>query len=374
MENTSAISLHELSDADLTARVKSLAGRERDATAQLIAHLAELGRRDLHLAAGYGSLFAYCMGALALSEHEAYLRIEAAKLSRRFPVILELLAEGAINLTTLKLLGPHLTDDNHQALLASAGGKRKREVEEIVAALAPQPDVPPKIRKLPEPAPPKPAAAERSQGAAEPSRPAPTPKAPPPPKPVTTTPLAPERYKLQMTIGAETLEKLKLAKDMLSHAIPSGDEAQILDRALTLLLVDLARQKFAATEKPRPGRQTAEDPRDMPAEVKRAVWVRDLGRCTFVGTNGHRCNERRFIEFDHKTPWAANGKPTLGNARLLCRQHNQYASKLFFAREDDGRGLAGEGSVRYFAVQAASGQTRSRTRPAGRIRGACSTA
>src|SRR6185503_4732242 len=111
-------------------------------TAQLIAHLAELGRRDLHLAAGYGSLFAYCMGALALSEHEAYLRIEAAKLSRRFPVILELVAAGVINLTTMKLLGPHLTDDNHQALLASARGKRKREVEEIAASLKPQPDAP----------------------------------------------------------------------------------------------------------------------------------------------------------------------------------------------------------------------------------------
>ena len=61
------------------------------------------------------------------------------------------------------------------------------------------------------------------------------------------TPLSPDRYKLQLTIGGDILEKLRLAKDMLSHAIPSGDDAAVLDRALTALLVDLARKKFADT-------------------------------------------------------------------------------------------------------------------------------
>ena len=61
------------------------------------------------------------------------------------------------------------------------------------------------------------------------------------------TALSPDRYKLQLTIGGDTLEKLRLAKDMLGHAIPSGDEAAILDRALTVLLVELAKKKFADT-------------------------------------------------------------------------------------------------------------------------------
>ena len=42
MQNEIAVSPSRLSDAELIARVKSLAERERDATAQLIAHLAEL--------------------------------------------------------------------------------------------------------------------------------------------------------------------------------------------------------------------------------------------------------------------------------------------------------------------------------------------
>jgi hypothetical protein len=132
-------SLRHLSDDELVARVKSLAARERRATALLVAHLAELDTRDLHLRAGYSSLFIYCREVLALSEHEAYNRMEAARTARRFPLVLDLLAEGAVNLTTVRLLGPHLTADNHARVLESARGKRKAEVEGIVARLRPAP-------------------------------------------------------------------------------------------------------------------------------------------------------------------------------------------------------------------------------------------
>ena len=142
-------SLRRLSDDELVARLKSLAARERRATALLVAHLAELDTRDLHLRAGYPTLFVYCRDVLALSEHEAYNRMEVARTARRFPVVLDLLAEGAVNLTTVRLLGPHLTADNHARVLESARGKRKAEVEEIVARLAPRPDVPASVRKLP---------------------------------------------------------------------------------------------------------------------------------------------------------------------------------------------------------------------------------
>ena len=81
-------------------------------------------------------------------------------------------------------------------------------------------------------------------------------------------PLSPDRYRLQLTIGVETLEKLRLARDMLRHAIPSGDDAAVLDRALTALLSDLARKRFAATDTPRPSRGTAPGSRHVPAEAR----------------------------------------------------------------------------------------------------------
>src|SRR4029077_11256332 len=43
--------------------------------------------------------------------------------------------------------------DNRVELLERASGKNKREIEQLVAALAPQPDVPSRMRKLPEPGP-----------------------------------------------------------------------------------------------------------------------------------------------------------------------------------------------------------------------------
>jgi hypothetical protein len=160
--------------------------------------------------------------------------------------------------------------------------------------------------------------------------------APPPPahagRPGGVTPLSPDRYKVQVTIGGDTLEKLQLAKAILRHAVPSGDEAAILDRALTALLTDLAQKKFAATERPRAAGGTAPGSRHIPAEVKRAVWLRDLGRCAFVSTNGRRCAERGFLEFHHVHPYAVGGEATVGNIQLRCRSHNDHEARAYFGR------------------------------------------
>src|SRR5882672_6423927 len=151
MKNDMLVSLRHLSDAALVAGLANSLTRERDETASVVAHLAELDTRDVHLREGYTSLFVYCRDALGLSEWEAYNRIEVARAARRFPVILDMLADGSVNLTTVKLLASHLTLANHRGVLESARGRRKPEVEEIVARLSPRPDVPPSVRRLPAP-------------------------------------------------------------------------------------------------------------------------------------------------------------------------------------------------------------------------------
>jgi hypothetical protein len=355
MQNDILASLARLSDVELVSGLKGLFLRVRDATVQIVAHLAELDTRDVHLREGYGSLFVYCRDALGLSEAEAYNRIEAARAARRFPVILEMLASGAVNLTTVRLLAPRLTPGNHGEVLEWARGKKKAEIEEIVARLSPRPDVSPSVRKLPTPRPEAaplaaPPAAQDLSTAALPTLPAMAHAAPAlPARPAEVTPLSPDRYKLQLTIGGETLEKLRLAKDMLGHAVPSGDEAAILDRALTALLTDLAKKKFADTDKPRPSRATKPGARYPSAEVKRAVWLRDLGRCAFVGTNGHRCNERRFLEFHHRDPYVLGGEATVDGISLRCRRHNDYEGRLYFGkrRPTDGSALVREDPAPY---------------------------
>jgi hypothetical protein len=350
MENDGPAWLSRLSDAELVARVKNLAARERSAMSELVAHLAELEARGIHFRSGYGSLFAYCREALSLSEHEAYNRIEVARAVRRFPTILEMLAEGSLNLTSVRLLAPHLTAENHRAAFAEARGKRKAQVEEIAARLAPMPDVPAFVRRLPsrppavEPAPASPDA--RVAAASVFSTPA------APFKTIPVLPLAPDRYRFQLTIGGATLEKLRLAKDMLRHSVPWGEDAAILDRALSALLADLARKKFAAVESPRAAPVCAPGSRHIPAEVKRTVFLRDLGRCAFVGESGRRCGERGFVEFHHVKPYAAGGEATVENIQLRCRRHNDYEAKLYFGREGPNDG---SGRVREEAEPARSG-------------------
>src|SRR5215470_18824663 len=107
-----------LSDRDLEMEVARLAKCERDSTASLVAHLAELYGRRLHERAGFSSLFTYCVEILRFSEHEAYDRMRAAKVARRYPQVIAWLASGELNLTGVRLLAPHLTRENHAGLFA----------------------------------------------------------------------------------------------------------------------------------------------------------------------------------------------------------------------------------------------------------------
>jgi hypothetical protein len=121
-----------------------------------------------------------------------------------------------------------------------------------------------------------------------------------------------------------------MAQDLLRHAVPNGDVAEVFDRALTLLLEDLARKKFAATEHPRAARGTSSTSRHIPARVQRTVWLRDGARCAFVATNGRRCTATAFLEFHHQKPYAVGGEATVENIHLRCHAHNEYEADLFY--------------------------------------------
>jgi len=360
----------QLTDEELIAAVAELAASERRTTVALIAHLAEMDARRLHRGAGFPSLFVYCTQVLRLSEGGAYNRIKAARAVRRFPAVLEMLDEGGLNLGTLRLLIPHLNAENHATLLAAASGKSKREVERWLAGLFPKPDVTPLIRKLPAPR------AEAGTGTAaatdvkpdwglpivraHPDATAPDGEATahgklmpeparlnrraascgtlsPAPRHPLMSALSADRYQIRFTASAQTCEKLERAQDLLRHAVPNGDPAEIFDRALTALLAELERRRFAAAERPRTGRPTAEGSRAIPATVKRAVVARDEGRCAFVADTGRRCGTRAFLEFHHVIPYARGGPATVGNIQLRCRAHNDYEADLDYG---DRRGKA----------------------------------
>lgn len=315
-----------LTDHALLARVQILAVRERNATVELIAHLAELDTRKVLLAEAH-SLFSFCRGVLRLSEHAAYNRIEAARAVRRFPVILERLAEGSVNLSTIRLLAPHLTAENHAGVLAEAAGKSKREVEVLAARLAPRPDVPAVLRKLPVSTP-----ANSPRGELAPSVPA----LPPGPR-AAVVPLAPARFALHVTLGQEAHDDLRRLQDLLCLETPSGDPARIVEMALSRLRHDVEKKKRAATERARASLGTAPHSRDIPAEVARAVFRRDGDRCAFIGRSGRRCEEKKFLQLHHVDSYALGGGKTLDELSVRCRRHNAYESELIFGPYDPSK-------------------------------------
>jgi hypothetical protein len=338
-----------LSDAQLLAEVKRLVARERTATAELIRSLMELDTRRLYLAEGCSSLFTYCTQVLHLSEHAALGRIEVARAARRLPAILDRLLEGSVTVTNVRMLAPHLTDENHVALLDAARHKSKREVEHIVATLRPRPDVAASIRKLPAAKAADSPAAPSSGAPAAMTSPAPTLRLADPverphdeaqvsaasPRPAhrrVVAALAPERYRVQLTVSREAHDNLRRAQDLLRHVIPSGDPAAIVERALTLLVAQLEKAKCAATPQPRRSLGTGSKSRHIPAAVRREVWRRDGGRCAFVGPRG-RCGERGFLEFHHVVPYAAGGAAETSNVQLRCRAHNAFEAELFFGMD-----------------------------------------
>jgi hypothetical protein len=271
------------------------------------------------------------------------MKMQAARACGRFPVILESLVAGSLTLTAVRLLARHLTPENHEAVLDKARGRSVREIERLVAELAPRPDVPSTVRKLP---PPVPAAAPILVPAeVAPLRPLP---APPPSAPAPARPLvqatAPERYRVQFTIAQETHDKLRRLQALMRREVPDGDPGAIFDRALTLLLAKVEREKLGRTA--RPGRPTirpatdkrpASTARRVPRTVQRAVWKRDAEQCAFVSAGGQRCTERTFLELHHIQPYAQGGPPTVENIALRCWRHNQYEAQVVFGPRGTAR-------------------------------------
>jgi hypothetical protein len=296
-----------LSNDELIAAMNRLARCERHDLTSLIAHIAEFDARELYLELGYSSTYAYCREVLKLSEHEALRRIEVARHARRYPVILEKLADGSVNMSTVDdLVAPVLKPTNYHEVLEEASGKTKREVQQQVAALAPKPDVPLTITPLPLGASPQ---EQRSS----------------------FKPLSPGREEVRFTMETSTIEKLKRAKDLLGHALKPGDGyGEIIDRALTLLLADLEKKRCGKTDRPRPcGPPRAGSPY-IPKNMKRAVWERDGGRCTFLGKTGRRCNETSYLQEHHIIPRAQGGPTSVENLTLRGGPHNRYEADQAF--------------------------------------------
>jgi hypothetical protein len=332
-------SVTSLSDSDLIARLPALVQAERVAMADVIDHLVEMERRRLYLQHATSSLYRYCIERLGYAEDAALKRHRVARLALRLPQVLEELRAGTIHLTGLFLLSRYLTEPNAGNLLAEARGKSRRQTEELIALRFPRADVPPRIEPVVTPAP---AAAEFEQ----PSLPGAQPGhgsqgarsettclgAGNSKGPNRLEPLSPSRYRVEFTARAELRDKLERARELLSHAVPSGDLGELVERALDALIEKETRRRVGAGL-PRKRRELKAGSRRIPVEIARAVWERDQAQCTFVDAEGRRCSERRFLTLEHRQPFALGGAPTLENICLLCASHNLERARAVFGEQ-----------------------------------------
>lgn len=310
--------LSSLSDFELMRRLAGLVHAERHAVVDVIEHLVEVERRRLYLSLGVPSLYRYCIQKLGYDEHAALKRHRVAKLALRLPQVLDELRAGTMHLTGLFLLSTHLREDNAATLLGDARGKSRRQIEQLIARWFPRPDVPPRLEPLgPEVS--KRVDAEQTptcSRAGEPVR-------------SRLDPLSPSRLRVEFTARAETYGKIEKARELLSHALPSGDLGELFERALDALIEQETRKRFGAG-KARKVRELKPGSRHVPVVIQRAVWERDESQCTFVDGEGRRCAERRFLTLEHRTPFALGGQPTAENLCLLCGAHNLQSARQVF--------------------------------------------
>lgn len=351
-------SLKHLADSTVLGNLTALATNNRTMTADILAHIAEAEDRALYAQAGFSSMFAYCMSVLHFSEDEAGKRLYAARAARRFPALFPAVADGRLHLTAVVRLSKHLDNTNVEDLIASASHRSTAEIEQMLADRSPRPVVEDVVRPVPAAqhvlrhvpptAAPDLAAPQKAVAAGE----IPIPSSSPaggmavdvgampamhaggrasegPGLDVSMTPLGRGLFAFRFTAAERVRTKWRRVQELIA----ANRLADVFERALDEIIEKAEKRKLAATKSPRGSRSASANPRIIPAEVRRAVRTRDGDRCAFVSDDGHRCEERSRLEFDHVVPVAQGGASTLGNVRQLCRTHNRLEAERRFGRE-----------------------------------------
>ncbi len=337
-----------LDSAALARRLGELAGCEREVQVEFLLHLAEFDTRRAWAEAGHRSLWDYLLRVVHLREGAAFRRIAAMRVVRRLPVVAEALRDGRLCLSTVAVLEPLLTEANVGELVARAAFLTKAEVQRLAVTLQPRTAPKDGLRLLPSK---KAEAREAHASVDEHSTPpvpvAATPPPPaafqlaPPPSRATLEPVTADTYSLRATVDAALQKEIQELRSLLSHKIPNGDLVTVLREAVKCALEKHRKRKGASEPSgkrkspaaAKPAKETVCGRQPISAAVRREVWKRDGGRCTWCGPDGQRCGSTWKVELDHIQPAALGGPSTVGNLRILCRSHNALAAEHAFGRE-----------------------------------------
>jgi 5-methylcytosine-specific restriction endonuclease McrA len=366
--------LKGLSDKALLAQIQKLRRREHLSTLDILLHLNEVDRRNLHLKLGYSSLFDYCTQHLKYSASAATRRVQTARCIRRDPEVYGLLEKSQVNLSTVSLIAPILTEANKDELLQSICGKTQRQVEAIASQYRPPLALRDRVRPVRVRVPNRPT--DNANGAGEGHQ------------PDLEATLSPQQNRTRVSAynrsgqnimltklgtpsetrsskgGGNRIEQKLLIQFLASEAFMKkyDDVRALLSQRLSdtsfenvfEALINEFLQRHAPQERrkrrevrhPRPEnarRRVAaqrgssncdsEGSRHIPAAVRDEVFVRDGGRCTYVGNNSRRCGSTQALQIDHIKPFARGGATAVSNLRLVCAKHNRLVAEKTFGAE-----------------------------------------
>ena len=326
--------LKSLADDELLAGLSSIVGRRNRIAAEFLAYLQELDQRQLFLDLGFSSLFQYCVEALGLCESTAGRHIAAARVCRRYPEVFGMVASGALHASALSLLRKHLTPENAGELFELCKRRSARQVEVLLAARFPRPDVRDLVRRFPaqrgrtlnagrgseempsrEPSGAKPSRASSVEPSREPWRapslepqkafdaspsrvPSAALEAAGPAKSRRLEPLSADRYGVHLTVDGEFCELLERVRGLAAHRLPNGDLMTLFRRGLEAYERELAKERFAVGRKPHPGRRLASvaPAADLPApELSPPERI----------THSERTTPERITHSERRTPECA---------------------------------------------------------------------
>jgi 5-methylcytosine-specific restriction endonuclease McrA len=294
--------LRKLNDVELLSCTQELVKEERLLSIEILQHLMEVERRRLYATRGFPSLFEYCVRALGYSESAAQRRISSMRLLREIPEVEAKICDGKLSLSVIsqaqsffrqeaKCEKPLGLIEKKEVLLALEGKSHRDAERELVArAVAPRMVGKEKLR-----------------------------------------PLTKELTELKFVVDQETLGDIDKLKALLSHRNSNLDLAGLMRLLLNLGLEkwDPVRQVRKRTSLPAPAVDSKR--KAIPATLKRAVWTRDNGQCTYRDPL-HKtcCSSSKFLQIDHVVPLALGGTTELSNLRLLCFEHNHLAARQVF--------------------------------------------
>lgn len=295
--------LKSLDNAELWDKTKTLAMEERRLSVEILWHLREIERRQLFAERGYPSLFDYCVDALGYSAGAAARRIRSMQLLRDMPEeVSKSLESGSVSLTTASALQNFIRADERlkkkrysmqqkKDLLDQIQGKSRQECEKLFLSISPEAAPPKEHERL----------------------------------------ISENLVEIRFVADKELLDKLERIRELTPHRSSDRSYLDLFKYLADSVLkkIDPETRKPLSPEEPKDpdSDQPESAPRWIPASVKRYVWDRDGGRCTYQDPeSGRRCDTRFGIEIDHILPIALGGRSNARNLRLLCRTHNRLAA------------------------------------------------